>query len=45
MKLLRMVKDDCEGGGKDADEDGGGEGCDDCGVEGDGKDVWRLVML
>ena len=45
MKLLRMVKDDCEGGGKDADEDGGGEGGDDCGVEGDGKDVWRLVML
>ena len=36
MKRLRMVKDGCEGGGEDADEDGGGED-DDCGVEGDGK--------
>ena len=45
MKRLRMVKDGFQGGGEDADEDGGGEGGDDCGVEGDGKDVWRLVML
>lgn len=39
MKLLRMVKDGCEGGGEDADEDDGGEGGDDNGVEGDGKGV------